>query len=91
MTNTAIRSLPGWRQPMGVCDDDGRERQSLADAVVELSTDRVQTFDELLASVREDWGSCERDQLRAVLDWLVEDRAIRRTSSGYVRAERGRR
>ena len=81
--------LPGWRKPLGVCDEGGRERQSLADAVLQLA-DRLQTSDELLAGVREEWGSCGPEKLQAVLDELVAVGAIRMRGDSYVSA-RGER
>lgn len=81
--NELLRGIPGWRKPLGVCPGGGRERDSLGDVLRELAADRPQTFDELLAQVREDWGPCKPKRLRAVLDDLVGARIIRRRGDRY--------
>lgn len=66
----------------------GLERISLREAVFEAVGDSPVEFREVVAVVREHWGSASRMRIRARLDELVRDGALRHDDLGYVRVER---
>jgi hypothetical protein len=63
-----------------------RERNSLADALLELAGPDPQSAEELHTVATEEWGSCTLAQVAALLCELRHAGCVRREGSGYVAA-----
>jgi hypothetical protein len=63
-----------------------RERDSLADALVELAGHEPQTLEELHAAAVDEWGSCTLAEVSAQVLGLRRAGLVRRQAGGYVAA-----
>lgn len=63
-----------------------RERQSLADALVQLAGADPQTVRELHAAAVDEWGSCTLAEVVAQLRGLRRSGLVQREGDGYIAA-----
>jgi hypothetical protein len=86
----ALDCLPEWRRPYGAVTAGvfERERNSLADAIVDALGAISLTRAQVAEVIAEDWGSCADELLDDVLDDLVDDRLLRRWGNQYARSAR---